>query len=50
MTSIKETKPFDSVSFFRAIKEKMAMMMQGMSLAEKKIFMQKIRDGKIKVA
>lgn len=44
----KEIKTFDSVAFFRAIKEKMAKMMEGMTLAEKKEFMQKIRDGKIK--
>jgi len=49
MTRIKELKTFDSVSFFRAIKEKMAKMMEGMSLAEKKKFMQEIREGKIKV-
>jgi hypothetical protein len=50
MTTIKTEKTFDSVSFFRAIKEKMAKMMEGMSLAEKKKFMQEIREGKIKVA
>jgi hypothetical protein len=50
MTTTKEIKTFDSVSFFRAIKEKMAKMMEGMSLAEKKKFMQEIREGKIKVA
>ena len=47
---IKEAKTFDSVSFFRAIKEKMAMMMDGMTLAQKKEFMLQIREGKIKVA
>ena len=45
----KEIKPFDSVSFFRAIKEKMAKMMEGMTLAQKKEFMRQIREGKIKV-
>lgn len=50
MTTTKDIKIFDSVSFFRAIKEKMAKMMEGMSLAEKKKFMQEIREGKIKVA
>ena len=44
----KEIKTIDSVEFFRAIKEKMAKMMEGMTLAEKKEFMQKIRGGKIK--
>ena len=46
----KEVKTFDSVAFFRAIKEKMAKMMEGMTLAQKKEFMRQIRDGKIKVA
>jgi hypothetical protein len=49
MTTNKEVKTFDSVSFFRAVKEKMAKKMEGMSLAEKKKFMQEIREGKIKV-
>ncbi|MBI5859122.1 MAG: hypothetical protein HZB42_15920 [Sphingobacteriales bacterium] len=46
----KEVKTFDSVAFFRAIKEKMAKMMEGMTLAQKKEFMRQIREGKIKVA
>ena len=46
----KEVKTFDSVTFFRAVKEKMAMMMEGMTLAQKKEFMRQIREGKIKVA
>ena len=46
----KEVKTFDSVAFFRAVKEKMAKMMEGMTLAQKKDFMQQIREGKIKVA
>ena len=49
MISNKAVKTFDSVTFFRAIKEKMAKMMEGMTLAQKKEFMKKIRDGKIKV-
>ena len=46
----KEVKTFDSVAFFREIKEKMAKMMEGMTLAQKKEFMRQIREGKIKVA
>ena len=46
----KEIKTFDSVSFFRAVKEKMAKMMEGMTLAQKKDFMRQIREGKIKAA
>lgn len=47
---IKETKTFDTVAFFRNVKEKLAAKMQGMTLAEKKDFMQKVIDGKIKIA
>jgi hypothetical protein len=46
----KETKSFDSVSFFRSIKEKLAEKMEGMTLPQKKAFMQKVREGKIKIA
>ena len=45
----KDVKTFDSVAFFRAIKEKMANMMEGMTLAQKKEFMRQIREGKIKL-
>jgi len=45
----KETKTFDSVGFFRAIKEKLAKKMEGMTLVQKKEFMRKIREGKIKI-
>lgn len=40
-------KEFDSVAYFRAIKEKLAAMSEGMTLAEQKIFMKKVREGKI---
>ncbi len=46
----KEVKTFDSVAFFRAVKEKMAKMMEDMTLAQKKEFMRQIREGKIKAA
>ena len=49
-TTTKEVKTFDSVAFFRAIKEKMATMMEGMTLVQKKEFMRQIREGKIKVS
>ncbi len=45
----KEIKTFDSVAFFRNVKEKMAKMTEGMSLAQKKEFMRQIREGKGKV-
>jgi hypothetical protein len=44
---IKEQKKFDSVAFFRIIKEKLAKRMEGMNLIQKKEFMQNVRDGKI---
>jgi lipopolysaccharide export system protein LptC len=46
----KTVKTFDSVSFFRAIKEKLAKKMEGMTLKERKEFLQQVREGKIKVA
>jgi hypothetical protein len=45
----KETKTFDSVTFFRTIKEKLAIRMEGMTLIQKKEFMLQVREGKIKV-
>ena len=46
---IKESKIFDSVSFFRNIKEKLATLMQNMTFEEKRIFMQNVIQGKIKI-
>jgi hypothetical protein len=46
----KTDKAFDSVDFFREIKEKLAAKMAGMTLEQQKDFMQKVREGKIKVA
>ena len=43
-------KKFDTVDFFRAIKEKLALKMTGMTLEEQKVFMQNVRDGKIEIA
>jgi|GEM_PF-658028 len=45
----KKIKSFDSVAFFRSIKEKLATEMEGMTLAEKKEFMKQIREGKTKI-
>jgi hypothetical protein len=42
-------KTFDTVAFFRSIKEKLASKMIGMSLEQQKEFMQKVREGKIKL-
>ena len=46
----KETKTFDSVAFFRSVKEKLANQMEVMTLAQKKDIMQYIRKNKIKIA
>ena len=46
----KTEKTFDTVAFFRAIKEKLAAKMAGMTLTQQKEFMQQIREGKIKLA
>ena len=43
-------KKFDTVKFFRAIKEKLSTKMAGMTLEQQKDFMQKVREGKIKIA
>ena len=43
----KKKKIFDIVAFFRAIKEKLAAKMAGMTLEQQKEFMQQVREGKI---
>jgi hypothetical protein len=48
MTTVE--KKFDTVKFFRAVKEKIAAKMEGMTLAEKKEFLKQVREGKIKIA
>ncbi len=45
----KKEKTFDSVAFFRAIKEKLAAKMAGMTLKEQHEFMRNVREGKIKI-
>ncbi len=42
-------KTFDTVEFFRGVKEKLATGMAGMTLAQKKEFMLQVREGKIKL-
>lgn len=46
----KKKKSFDTVAFFRAIKEKLAAEMAGMTLEQQKDFMRQVREGKIKLA
>ena len=40
---------FNSVEYFRSIKEKMAEKMKGMTLEEQQEFMKKVREGKVKL-
>ena len=42
-------KEFDTVSFFRAVKEKMAKATEGMSLQEERNYWKLIREGKVKL-
>jgi len=42
----KTNKKFDTVEFFRAIKEKLAKKMTGMTLSEQKEFLRLVKDGK----
>ena len=44
-----ETTFFDSVSFFRVIKDKLSEKMRGMTLSQRKEFMKQIREGKIEI-
>ena len=43
----KKEKSFDAVAFFRAIKEKLAAKMAGMTLEQQKDFMRKVREREI---
>ncbi len=42
-------KTFDTVKFFRAIKEKLSAKMAGMTLEQQKDFLRQVREGKIKM-
>jgi hypothetical protein len=43
-------KTFDTVKYFRQIKEKLAEKLSTMTLEEQKEYLRKIREGKIKLA
>jgi hypothetical protein len=43
-------KKFDTVKFFRAIKEKLAARMANMTIEEQREFLKQVREGKIKIA
>jgi hypothetical protein len=40
---------FDTVAFFRSVKEKMAKATEGMTLQEKRHYWQLMREGKVKL-
>jgi hypothetical protein len=46
----KTKKKFDSVEFFRAIKQKLAKKLSTMSLDEQKEFLRLVREGKVKLS
>ena len=48
-TEVKKQKDFDTVAFFRAIKEKMAKATENMTLEEKRNYWKMTREGKIKL-
>jgi len=43
-------KQFDTVKFFRSIKEKLASKMADMTFEEQREFLKQVREGKIKIA
>ena len=43
-------KTYDTVKFFRQIKEKLAEKLSTMTLEEQKEFLRKVRDGEIKLS
>ena len=49
-TVIKKEKDFDTVSFFRSIKEKMAKATEEMTLQEKRDYWKLMREGKIVIS
>ena len=49
-TTVKKEKDFDTVAFFRDIKERMAKATAGMTLQEKRNYWKLMREGKIKLA
>ena len=43
-------KAFDTVAFFRSVKERMAKATEGMTLPEKQDYWRLMREGKVKLA
>jgi hypothetical protein len=49
ITQVKKTKKFDTVTFFRTVKEKMAKATEGMTLEEERNYWKLMREGKMKL-
>ncbi|GHT23943.1 hypothetical protein FACS189430_08030 [Bacteroidia bacterium] len=47
---VKKEKEFDTVTFFRAVKEKMAKATEGMTLQEEREYWKQLREGTVKLA
>jgi len=50
ITTVKKEKTFDTVAFFRTVKERMAKATEGMSLQQKRDYWKLMREGKIKLS
>jgi hypothetical protein len=48
-TAVKKEKEFDTVAFFRTVKEKMAKATEKMTLEEERNYWKLIREGKVKL-
>ena len=48
--AVKKEKDFDTVAFFRDVKEKMAKATEEMTLQEKRNYWKLMREGKVKLA
>ena len=46
----KQEKIFDTVAFFRKVKQKLSEKMKGMNLAQKQEFLKNVKEGKIKIS
>ena len=50
MNALEKERGFDTVSFFRSIKEKMARATEKMTLQEKRVYWKSMREGKIVIS
>ena len=50
MSTPKKEKDFDTVAFFRAVKEKLAKATEGMTLQQERSYWKLLCEGKVKLA